>query len=194
MKKKVISILIVTSLLLTACGSSERVITGDVASDNTQTEAANQADGAQVEENVADANAEQAATGYVYKAQNVLIEIDAEAAPYIEALGEPASYYEATSCAFDDLDKFYTYNGFEIDTYSIDGVDYVLTVALLDDSVTTQEGLCIGDSVDKMKETYGEPTTETETSAVYVKGNMKLSFILADGVITSIEYVSTVLD
>lgn len=192
MKKRVLSLLMITTLLLTACGSSEKVITGDVpSSNNNQVQQDVQADdGVQAADDTSDTKA----AGYVFKSKDVLVEIDAEANQYIDALGEPVSYYEATSCAFDDLDKFYTYSGFEIDTYSIDGTDYVLTVALLDDSVSTQEGLCIGDSADRMKELYGEPTTSSDTSAIYAKDNMKLSVILADGVITSIEYTSTVLD
>lgn len=191
MKRKIVSLLMITTLLLTACGSGEKVITGDVPANSSQTAQDTQAtDDTQTTDDAADTKA----AGYVFKSKDVLVEIDAEANQYIDALGEPVSYYEATSCAFDDLDKFYTYSGFEIDTYSIDGTDYVLTVALLDDSVTTQEGLCIGDSADRMKELYGEPTSSTDTSAVYAKDNMKLSIILADGVITSIEYTSTVLD
>lgn len=191
MKKRVFSILMITTFLLTACGSSEKVITGDIPASSTQTEQVTQADDSTP---VTDDTSEVKESGYVFKANNVSVEIDAEAKQYIDALGEPAAYYEAPSCAFDDLDKFYTYSGFQIDTYSIDGTDYVLTVALLDDSVSTQEGLCIGDSADRMKELYGEPATSTDTSAIYEKDNMKLSIILADGVITSIEYTSTVLD
>ena len=186
MKKKIVLMLTIAALALTACGgSNEKVITGD---SSNQTQAENNQSGDNAQAGNSDAK------GYTYMAGTVEIAIDAEAAPYLESLGEPASYYEAKSCAFDDYDKFYTYNGFEVDTYSVDGVEYVLTVALLDDSVSTQEGLCIGDSADKMKDLYGTPTTETETSAVYVKDNMKLSIILSNGAVASIEYTSTILD
>lgn len=185
MKKKIVLMLAIAALALTACGgSNEKVITGD--SNNAQVENNQSGDNAQADNS--------GAKGYTFMAQDVEIIIDGEAAPYLESLGEPASYYEAKSCAFDDYDKFYTYNGFEVDTYSVDGVEYVLTVALLDDSVSTQEGLCIGDSADRMVELYGTPTTQSETSAVYVKDNMKLSIILADGMVASIEYTSTILD
>lgn len=185
MKKIIVLMMAVATLAMTACGGDqEKVITGN--SNNAQVENNQSGDNAQTDNS--------GAKGYTFKAQDVEIAIDGEAAPYLASLGEPASYYEAKSCAFDDYDKFYTYNGFEVDTYSMEGVEYVLTVALLDDSVSTQEGLCIGDSADKMVDLYGTPTTESETSAVYVKDGMKLSIILSNGVVASIEYTSTILD
>ena len=132
--------------------------------------------------------------GYVFTYDGADVKIDTDAAQYVAKFGEPASYYESPSCAFDNLDKFYTYHGFEIDTYYSDGKDLVLNVVLLDDTVSTVEGLSIGDAQDKVATVYGEPTEKTDNSATYKKDNMKLVFIFKDGAVAAIEYKSLVLD
>ena len=53
------------------------------------------------------------------------------------------------------IDKIYTYNSFELDTYPLDGEDFISSVLFKDDTVTTMEGIGIGDSVEKLTETYG---------------------------------------
>lgn len=134
------------------------------------------------------------ANGYVFTFKGTEVVVDEDAAAYVAAFGEPVSYYETPSCAFDNLDKFYTYQGFEIDTYYSNGKDLVLGVVLLDDTVATTEGICIGDAQDKVASVYGDPAESTDNSATYKKDNMKLVFIFKDGVIASIEYKSLVLD
>lgn len=187
MKKGLLMMLFAGLLTFAACGNSEKVITGDTgANANVDTES-----------NSGDTSTTTGATGakgFVFKVQDLSVAIDTEAATYLNVLGEPSSYYEAPSCAFEALDKFYTYSGFEIDTYSVSEVDYVLAVALLDDSVSTAEGVCIGDAASKVKDVYGAPTTEGATSAVYVKDGMKLTFIFKDDVVVSIEYKTMLLD
>lgn len=175
---------------LTACGSDEKVI------DNapTATQAPANTDGTEDTKQKNESPSAQKAKGYTFKAKNTEIVVDADATPYVEAFGEPSSYYETPSCAFDNLDKFYTYQGFELDTYYLDGKDKVLGVLLLDDTVSTAEGICIGDTQEKVTSAYGEPTEKTENSATYKKDNMKLVFIFKDGVVASIEYKSLVLD
>ena len=170
---------------LTACGSDEKVISQD--SQNV-TQSPKEENGQSSKEEANKAN------GYVFTYNDIKIQIDADAQSYVEQLGEPASYYESPSCAFDNLDKFYTYHGFEIDTYYSNEKDLVLGVVLLDDTVSTTEGVCIGDAKDKVSSVYGQPTEETDNSTTYKKDNMKLVFIFQDDVIAAIEYKSLVLD
>lgn len=134
------------------------------------------------------------AGGYIFVSNGVNVEVDAEMAPIAEALGEPKSYFESESCAFGELDKVYTYNGFRIDTYQINGVDYVSDVIFMDDTISTPEGLAIGDSVDKAKEIYGTPVIEDESRLVFEKGNMKLVCLLDGSTIKTIEYMTKILD
>ncbi len=132
--------------------------------------------------------------GYAFVYDDVVIEINAPAAPVLEKLGEANSYFEAPSCAFDGIDKIYTYNSFELDTYPLDGEDFVSSVLFKDDTVATMEGICIGDSAEKLAEAYGETSTEEDGKTVYCKDGIKLCFIIEDGCISSIEYKTTILD
>lgn len=193
MRKKILAMAMAAGLMLLAgCGDSEKVIGGDVVNVTT---------GSRSEESVgtqeaAAAQAPQTETappkGYVFTVNNVTVEVDAEAAPVVEALGEPVSYFEAASCAFEGLDKIYTYNGFEIDTYPAQDKDLVSAVILKDDSIATAEGICIGDSLEKLQEVYGEAAQENGM-LIYAKDGMKLCFIMQDDSIISIEYRSTAL-
>ena len=134
------------------------------------------------------------AGGYIFETGGVKVEIDAQMADIEEALGEPKSYFESQSCAFGELDKVYTYSGFRIDTYQINGIDYISDVIFTDDTISTPEGLAIGDSADKAKELYGEPTTEDATRLVFENGNMKLVCLLDGSSIKTIEYLTKILE
>lgn len=193
MRKKILAMAMAAGLMLLAgCGDSEKVIGGDVVNVTTGSRSEEPA-GTQ---EAAAAQAPQTETappkGYVFTVNNVTVEVDAEAAPVVEALGEPVSYFEAASCAFEGLDKIYTYNGFEIDTYPAQDKDLVSAVILKDDSIATAEGVCIGDSLEKLQEVYGEAAQENGM-LIYAKDGMKLCFIMQDDSIISIEYRSTAL-
>lgn len=185
MKKSLVAAAVVVAMgLLAGCGSNEKVISGDV----------NNNPAAATEVMADEAAAEVTTNGYVFTSAGTDVVIDAKAEPIIAALGEPVTYFEATSCAFGDLDKTYTYRGFEVDTYSLEGVDYVSAVVLLDDSVTTPEGLAIGDSASKVAEVYGEATQDTGSMLVFKKDKMKLDIQITDDAVTSIQYLNTILD
>lgn len=102
--------------------------------------------------------------------------------------GEPAEYFESESCAFQGLDKVYTYPGFVIRTYPDNGMDYILNIELRDDSVSTPEGCYIGDTESTVRNTYGEPSEVTATALIYKKGSALLYFTITDGEVTAITY------
>lgn len=192
--KKLMAVMITAALLLAGCGDSEKVIDGNVENSvtgGTQTESPEETkDSGQAQE----PQAEEEHKGYVFVVRDVIVEVDGDAAPVVDALGEPASYFEAASCAFEGLDKIYTYNGFEIDTYPMQDKDLISSIILKDDSVMTAEGIGIGDSLEKLQQVYGSEGTEEGGMLVYGKDGMKLCFILQGENIISIEYRSTVLD
>ena len=133
--------------------------------------------------------------GYVFETKGKQIAMDADFAEIAKELGEPIKYYEAASCAFEGLDKTYTYDGFKVDTYPDEkSVDRVADVIFTDDTVKTKEGAHLGMTADDIKGIYGSYGTENDKSITYEKGDMKLIFILTDGKVTSIQYVSKVLD
>lgn len=185
MKKSILVLTMALACVLCACGGSSKKIEGEVKNTGEQTQ----------ENSGADQTTEETAgqKGYIYVHDGVVVEIDADAALAVEQLGEPLSYFEAPSCAFEGIDKIYTYSSFEIETYPMEGKDFISMVTFKDDSITTPEGVGIGDTVDKVKEVYGD-CTEEGGMLVYEKDNMKLCFIVKDGSVASVEYKSTVLD
>ena len=106
-----------------------------------------------------------------------------------ETIGEEAEFSEIPSCAFAGTDKVYTYAGMEITVATIDSKDKVYSVYFIDDSVETEEGVKITDSKEKMIEKYGENyEISLETKYTYTRGDVELSFIIENDMITSIEY------
>lgn len=193
MKKALLCSITMTLLFLTACGDSERVIEGSGAA-----QTASQAS-AQVQESVsASASAADSETsaeeGYVYLYQDITMAVDTDASIAVSALPEPLSYFEAASCAFEGLDKIYTYSGFELDTYPQGEQDFISAIILKDDSVSTPEGISIGDLRENVEETYGTDYQESANMLIYEKNDMQLRFILQGQSVVSIEYRTKVLD
>lgn len=135
-----------------------------------------------------------AAKGYVYEQSGVTIGVDMDMAELVAALGEPDSYFEAASCAFEGLDKTYTYGSVEIMTYEMNQKDYVSSIYFKDDMVSTKEGVSLFMTKADMIKAYGEKEPDELGMYVYEKDGMKLQFLLSGEEIISIEYVSTVLD
>lgn len=125
---------------------------------------------------------------YVFQAGSSTISMDQDMADVLSALGEPQSYFEAASCAFEGLDKTFTYPGFQIVTRPEGDKDYVNSILLTDDSVTTPEDLYIGSSKEEVVATYGEGE-ETGSAIMYTKENVTLSFIFEGDTVISIEYL-----
>lgn len=130
----------------------------------------------------------QASTGYVYTSKGLTIKIDGSVTEYVDKLGEPTGYYEAKSCAFDGMDKFWYYDGFTLQGYQKDGADLLYAITFDDDTVKTEEGVKIGDSKDKMTSAYGTDYSQDGTVYSYASGNMNLQFTVKDDVIMGITY------
>lgn len=193
MKKKAAVCIMAAALFLAGCGSNAKVIEGEVKTQGGEG-AAETSEGANGQ-NGEEVQAEKSSyKGYVFRSGDVVIEMDADAAPVLEKLGEPNSYFEAPSCAFEGVDKMYTYGSFELDTYPTGDKDFISAVIFKDDSITTPEGIGIGDSREKLTEAYGGEGTEELGMTVYRKDDMKLCFIFQEDSIASIEYRTTVLD
>lgn len=200
--KKLIVVMLAFGMLfwVSGCKDSEKVIEGDVqnvvtGSENAQSQESDGAEeNAKPKEEPSDNSSSAGSKGYAFTFQGTVVEVDADAAAVVEKLGEPVSYFEAPSCAFQGLDKIYTYNGFELDTYPVNDVDYISAIIFKDDSVATAEGVGIGDMREKLEQTYGSESTAEDGMLVYEKDAMKLCFILRGDEIISVEYRSTVLD
>lgn len=178
--KKLISCVLALglALALTACGGGSDA-----------------ADSAPADTGAADAAADSAADtadaapeGFSFTHNGKTVTLGENMSDALVDLGEADSYFEAASCAFEGLDKTYTYAGFIITTYPDGDQDFINSIQLTDDSAATQEGLYIGCTEDQVRETYGEPASEMASGLSYSSGGTDLSFVLEDGKVISIEY------
>lgn len=119
---------------------------------------------------------------------NLEIRLNADVSPVINALGEPTSYTEEPSCAFDGLDKTYFYGSFYLSTYPLDGEDYVYSIWFADDTVATPEGIRIGMSQPEVEAICGTDSVNGTNVYVLTKGDTKLTILLTDGAVSSIQY------
>jgi hypothetical protein len=195
-QNKLIILLSALALLFAAaCGSPNR-IEGEVESMSQAEENTGAVDSGETQANAGEtAIPAPANKGYTFKSKGVVISVDANFAPLLAELGEPNNYFEAPSCAFEGLDKIYTYSGFTVNTYPQGDDDFVSSIILNDDSVTTTEGVYIGGTQADMENAYGPGQANESGQFIYEKEGMKLGFITDDSdVIIAIEYMSKVLD
>lgn len=190
--KKISALLLVTMFILAGCGGN------DASSDNAANNNSNTPDTQiSTEAGVAENNTEAAPilSGYVFSHNNVDFTVDMEASAVITALGEPTSYYEVPSCAFEGMEKIYDYTSFEITTYEVEDVDYIANIYLKDDLVETPEGISLYMTSADLTAAYGDDYKAAEGQYVYTKDDTKLIVIVnSDLEIISIQYGSTFLD
>ena len=126
--------------------------------------------------------------GYHFTVKGTKISMHAAAAPIVSALGEAKNYTEQTSCAFEGIDKTYYYGSFYMTTYPVKDVDYVFSLWFADDSVTTEEGIYIGATQAAVEAAYGAAGYNGSNAYVMTKGQTKLTIIMNNGVVSSIQY------
>lgn len=131
-------------------------------------------------------------SGYYFETNGVVIQIDAPAAPILEKLGEPMNYFEAKSCAFDGMDKIYSYSGYEFQTYTLEDVDYVFSIRFLDDSVSTREGISLNASLEDVTKAYGAEYETSTKQVIFKDTGCKLTFLMADDAVAAVEYTTLV--
>lgn len=127
---------------------------------------------------------------YVLTYKDCPLPMNADFAPLLAFLGEPDSYFEAASCAFDGLDKTYTYAGLEIVTYPDEDVDRISSVRILDNSVSTPEGVTIGSSMADVAAACGEDYEEVGLQHAYEDGDAVLSVLFDGDTAVSVEYTA----
>lgn len=123
---------------------------------------------------------------FTYKSTDIAMK--AEAAPILAALGEPMSYTEETSCAFEGLDKTYYFGSFYITTYPDGDTDRIFSLWFADDSITTAEGIYIGASEAQVTAAYGADGYNGSNAYIMNSPDCKLTVIIQDGVVSAILY------
>lgn len=167
-------LLIILSLLLVGCGNGDMVVIEE-------------RPGKEIE------NAKDEKTtpkGYVFEANGVEIPMNSKMGPILEELGESKEYFEAESCAFQGMEKTYTYDGFEIFTYEAGGVDHVASIIIMDDSISTKEGLYLYSELKEVFDVYGDNYTNNLGLYTYELDKSKISILIEDDEVISIEYTA----
>lgn len=125
---------------------------------------------------------------YYYVYNNVTLKTNTNVEDVIKPINEEYEYFETNSCAYLGKDKVYTYVNFIISTYPQDGADFISSIEITSDAIPTVEGICVGDSMGKVKSIYGDNFVDSGTSLTYIKGESAISFIDDNGVVSSILY------
>ena len=129
---------------------------------------------------------QQTESKYSFELKGIELKTDGD---HTSKLGEPSGgYYEAKSCAFEGMDKFYYYDSVTLHGYQKGGNDKLYSITLMDDAVKTKEGVRIGDKKDKVLSAYGSDYTEADGQLLYESGNTRLSFVMKDDEVQSIIY------
>lgn len=125
---------------------------------------------------------------YYFTHNGTDIRLNGDMEAVLNGLGEPKKYTEETSCAFEGLDKTYTYDSFVIQTYPKGDRDFVYMFWFLDDMVKTPEGVKIGDTQAAVEAAYGADAYNGKNAFITKKDNYSMTVILKDGVVSSIQY------
>ncbi len=167
MKKKFLIIALVVCMLFAGCGSqTDNNPTDKPANNNNNTD-----------------------SKFTFVYNNVKMVPNQLVDSIIAALGNDYTYLESPSCAYVGLDKVYAYKGFTIYTYpDSKSADHISQIVITDDSVSTPEGIRIGDAAEKIAETYGRDYQDLNGAYVYTRGKTKLGFVIKDGKVFSIQY------
>lgn len=131
---------------------------------------------------------QKAAYKLVYGGQELAIDAPARAAIDAIGFGTPAT---VPTCGVGDLDRLYLSNGggLQIRTYELSGVEYFYTIMILDDNVATKEGIAIGDTAQRVKKIYGEPSRQDASAYIYSATGMTLTFFLEEETVSKIVYM-----
>lgn len=131
---------------------------------------------------------------YAFSHNGCEIVVNSDVAPILASLGSPLRSDALGTCGLrGDMDKIFDYSDFTIYTAQIDGKDYIDSLVLKSDLVSTKEGVSIGDQDAKITEKYGEPTERNDNVLTYDGSHMKLEFHLDEGkAVKSIVYRYTI--
>ena len=187
MKRTLISVtaaaLAVTSVLAFAgCGKNEQPSADTAAT----TAAAQETTAAQAQGVIPESD-----TVFTYNGAKV--ELNTPIDDMLAALGQANEVSSQLSCHGEGEDKTYSYNGFTVNSYPLNGKDYVMEVVVNEAGIPTSNGVAVGDPVSKVTEAYGNNYKAVGVYYSYDAGNKKsLQFLIENDTVTEIDYFYTV--
>ena len=195
MKGLKITALILTAAIgataLTACKNEKKPVSSGINIISSQKQGGAGVDG----ENIAIIDPEAEKNNFIFKYNGVSFVVNTSMGNILKSLPSDYDYQESPSCAGQGIAKTYTYNNgsFSIQTNPVGKEDSISLILLSDDTVSTAEGIFIGNTVEQVKAAYGNPDeNSTEYSLAYIKGSSQLTFTISDGKVTTIAYQAKV--
>ena len=185
MKRTLISItaaaLALSSVLaFTGCGKSEQS-QAETATTAAEVTTAAQAQGVIPESDV------------VFNYNGAKVELNTPIDDMLTAIGQANEVSSQLSCHGEGEDKTYSYNGFVVNSYPLDGKDYVMEVVVSEAGIPTSKGVAVGDPVSKVTEAYGDNYKAVGVYYSYDAGNKKsLQFLIENDTVSEIDYFYTV--
>ncbi|MGI6049950.1 MAG: hypothetical protein ACOYEI_03835 [Acetivibrionales bacterium] len=127
---------------------------------------------------------------YFFEHNGISIYMNDKAEPVLDALGEPMHYFESPSCAFQGIDRVYTYSGFELYTYTDgdDDTEYIFSVVFMNDGVETREGITLSNKLNDIISKYGNDYDQKNDKYTYTDANTTLAFVIKDEEVVDVSY------
>ena len=181
MKIKIFVLIMVVMILFAGCGSGSENVNP---SPSPTTSAAANPDNNETKP------ATEEKSKYYFEYNGTAIYMNDVAKPVLDVWEEPMHYFESPSCAFQGIDRVYTYNGFELYTYTDgdDETEYIFSVVFMNDSVETNEGITIGSKLEDVISKYGDDFTQEGKKYTYTDSNTTLSFVLENDEEVEVSY------
>jgi len=189
MKKLITPILMIAALAITACGGREPLVEA-VAPLPQQTEAIEDTRTLEPEllpEPPTEAQVP-AASDFSLDVGNFTIIMSQNIEDTISALGEPLGMFEQPSCAFDGIDRIFSFPGLQIHTYPVGDADFIHTISIRDDSHVTDSGIYLGASFDAVAAAYGSGYEQEGNMFTFTRGMTFLQFFVESDIVTAITY------
>lgn len=125
----------------------------------------------------------------VFIYNGIRINLDEDINDVTAAIGQPDDMISAPSCYYDGDDKTFVYDGFKVNTYPDGSNDYVVSVELVSDNVSTVKGVSVGMNIDDALAVYGSDYTVNGFNYQYQIGDKYMYFYVQNSVISVIGIV-----
>lgn len=125
----------------------------------------------------------------IFTANGTDIKLDQDINSVRDGIGEPINIVSAPSCFYEGDDKSFIYECFTITTYPDGNEDYIVSIEITSDSISTPKGAKIGMTLDEVTEIYGSGYIFVNNQYRYQIDNKFLYFYIENGYVSTIGYV-----
>ena len=130
------------------------------------------------------------AADYYFHADGVDVIPGVSGADVIGRLGEARFVQSSPSCAFDGEERIYHYTDFDVYTSYENGRETVERVVITGNTVATERGIRVGDSLYDVVRSYGRDYEKKGENIEYDGEQCDMQFFFKDGIVTSIRYLA----